>query len=117
MGEGPTNTKEGLESFRFSLFPLLIMCSKADGGIAQLARASALQAEGQGFESPCLQAGMPERAVFDSISVREEVDNMVKREQGPRRMPGSRQTRKDVASCEKPGGGANIPRSRGLRMG
>jgi hypothetical protein len=25
------------------------------GGIAQLARASALQAEGQGFESPCLQ--------------------------------------------------------------
>ena len=51
VGEGPTNTKEGLESFRFSLFPLLIMCSKADGGIAQLARASALQAEGQGFES------------------------------------------------------------------
>ena len=36
VGEGPTNTKEGLESFRFSLFPLLIMCSKADGGIAQL---------------------------------------------------------------------------------
>ena len=54
VGEGPTNTKEGLESFRFSLFPLLIMCSKADGGIAQLARASALQAEGQGFESPYL---------------------------------------------------------------
>ena len=105
MGEGPTNTKEGLESFRFSLFPLLIMCSKADGGIAQLARASALQAEGQGFESPCLH------------SEGNEKDNMVKRNQGPRRMPGSRQTKKDVTSCEKPGGGASIPRSRDVRMG
>jgi len=32
-------------------------------------------------------------------------------------MPGSRQARKDAISCEKPGGGANIPRSPGLRMG
>ena len=43
----------------FSLLPLLIRMRKEGnrqyGGIAQLARASALQAEGLGFESPCLQ--------------------------------------------------------------
>ena len=35
-----------------------------NGGIAQLARASALQAEGQGFESPYLQKKNTERCFF-----------------------------------------------------
>ena len=35
-----------------------------NGGIAQLARASALQAEGQGFESPYLQKKNTERCSF-----------------------------------------------------
>jgi hypothetical protein len=38
----------------FCSFPILC-CDRISGGIAQLARASALQAEGQGFESPYLQ--------------------------------------------------------------
>ena len=38
------------------------------GGIAQLARASALQAEGLGFESPCLQT---EKRVFLQILAKE----------------------------------------------
>ena len=37
--------------FSFSSLPARLFSA---GGIAQLARASALQAEGQGFESPCL---------------------------------------------------------------
>ena len=55
--------------------------------------------------------------IFENDSEGNEKDNMVKRNQGPRRMPGSRQTKKDVTSCEKPGGGASIPRSRDVRMG
>lgn len=44
--------------YRFALFPLTLgkqkqvfVCARLIGGLAQLARASALQAEGQGFES------------------------------------------------------------------
>ena len=71
------------------------------GGMAQLARASALQAEGRGFESPCLQWK-------DSLKAEREdgKDDMVKRIMGSRRMPGSHQAMKDAASCEKPRGAA-----------
>ena len=40
--------------FRSLCLPYLNAACFRVGGIAQLARASALQAEGQGFESPCL---------------------------------------------------------------
>ena len=39
----------------YLLFSADFFKMEATGGMAQLARASALQAEGQGFESPCLQ--------------------------------------------------------------
>ena len=35
-------------------FPILLKKTNSHGELAQLARASALQAEGQGFESPIL---------------------------------------------------------------
>ncbi len=38
-------------------------------------------------------------------------------EKGTRGMPRHREARKDVVSCEKPGGGARIQRSPDVRMG
>ena len=46
-------------------FSLFLSVRSGHGGMAQLARASALQAEGPGFESLCLQE---ERMFFDIYS-------------------------------------------------
>ena len=71
MGERPIKqSKEALRRVLSLSFHSLM--NREAGGIAQLARASALQAEGLGFESPCLQL------VFE-ITAKEEKDNMVKR--------------------------------------
>ncbi len=44
-------------------------------------------------------------------------DNMVKRKRVHRWMPRSREAKKAVVSCEKPGGGAHILRFLDSRMG
>ena len=73
-----------------------------------MARASALQAEGQGFESPCLQSDL-KTVDFLTLLAKGTIKQYGQANKGPRRMPRSCQAKKDVISCEKPGGGANIP--------
>jgi hypothetical protein len=50
-------------------------------------------------------------------AVPEGEKELVKRGKGTRGMPGRGQARKDVASCDKPRGGARILRSADFRMG
>ena len=49
-----------------------------NGGIAQLARASALQAEGPGFESLCLQIGLSPETVLPVDTGMAETPSVVK---------------------------------------
>lgn len=47
----------------------------------------------------------------------EELVKKSKANKGTRRMPRLSQPKKDVLSCEKPGGGAQDQRTRDIRMG
>ena len=53
-----------LENFFLSFLFQLIFLYLSRGELAQLARASALQAEGQGFEPPILQENRKKHEVF-----------------------------------------------------
>ena len=109
------------------------------GGLAQLARAPALQAGGRGFEPHILHQGGPRRCparFFDRIG--RKADTKRKRNdrkarlggagaspdsrereasEGVRRMPWLPEAKKDAAGRERPRGGASSPRSAGVRMG
>ena len=98
------------------------------GGLAQLARATALQAVGQRFDSVILhdvrQGGMKRRhtsraghKIFDTtdraithgrLSPCKRVKKVIK---GGWRMPRLQEATKDAVSCEKPRGAANRLRS------
>ena len=56
-----------VNSYLFIFLSLFCQKQNSHGELAQLARASALQAEGQGFESPILQK--PIKWLWDSSSV------------------------------------------------
>jgi hypothetical protein len=93
--------------------------------MAQLARAVALQAIGQGFESPYLHTVFLTQQVFDREQAHKS--GVLKKRRGKgkygqantglRWMPWSYPAKKVVVSCEKLRGGANIQRSAGNRMG
>ena len=55
LGERPNKKIERSQDKKSKLSLFSIAYRKKNGGIAQLARASALQAGCPGFESPCLQ--------------------------------------------------------------
>ena len=108
------------------------------GGLAQLARAPALQAGGQRFESVILhfEVFLP-RAIFDILKIKQvKVENELRTffyecaiyaesisclcigytvyggwevDKGVRWMPWLLQAMKDVISCDKPRSGANNP--------
>ena len=106
------------------------------GGLAQLARAPALQAGGRGFEPHILHQGGPRRCparFFDRIGRKADTKrkrndrkarlggaraspNSREREasEGVRRMPWLPEAKKDAAGRERPRGGASSPRSAGV---
>ena len=89
------------------------------GGLAQLARASALQAEGQRFESVILHEKRSLTCCTTKIKTSrasklkdyQSGAKSARKEEskGRRWMPRLSEAKKDVISCEKPGGGANSP--------
>ena len=95
-----------------------VRTAEKKGGLAQLARASALQAEGQRFESvilhekrslTCCTTKKRVEQEAEGLSIRHEVPGKKKVSKGRRWMPRLSEAKKDVISCEKPGGGANSP--------
>ena len=85
---------------------MLTFAAAKNGGLAQLARAPALHAGGQRFESV-----IPHASWDVCVNVTRKVSK------GAWRMPWLSEAMKDVISCDKPRGGANDLRSADLRMG
>ena len=89
------------------LYPLL--SEKKERGGSSVGRASALQAEGQGFEPPSLHQGKK----FIDKCIRKKVQSR----KGIQGMPRRPEAKKDVASCEKLRGEASNRRTVDVRMG
>ena len=100
---------------------MLTFAAAKNGGLAQLARAPALHAGGQRFESVIHQ--FPENARKQEVYVIPHASwdvcvNVTRKvSKGAWRMPWLSEAMKDVISCDKPRGGANDLRSADLRMG